>query len=332
MAQLTLFDEPIDDRPPLARRLSPRLSMLARQGIYFGTSSWKYPGWQGSIYSTKKYQVRGRFSLAKFEAECLSEYAETFPVVGGDFSFYQFPSRSFWDRLFGETPPKLLFGLKVPESVTVHTWPRHPRYGPRGGQLNDDFLNPEILVEQFLAPLAPHQARIAVLMLEFGAFSKAMMGSTAEFRERLGEFLGVLPGGYRFAVEIRNSDYLQPEYFSTLAAHGAAHVFNAWTRMPELGQQASLPGAFTTNFAVVRALLSRGRSYEQAVQLFEPYREVQQPNPAARAGLRLLVDRSRELKQPIFLFVNNRLEGNAPGTIEAVIESLEQENGGPRES
>jgi hypothetical protein len=42
----------------------------------------------GSIYSQDRYLTRNKFSKAKFEANCLSEYAETFPVVGGDFSFY----------------------------------------------------------------------------------------------------------------------------------------------------------------------------------------------------------------------------------------------------
>src|SRR5207253_4073261 len=80
MAQLTLFD----DRPSQATRLAPRLRALAAQGISFGTSSWKYQGWLGSIYTPDRYSVRGKFSHRKFEAECLAEYAETFPVVCGE--------------------------------------------------------------------------------------------------------------------------------------------------------------------------------------------------------------------------------------------------------
>ena len=33
------------------------------------------------------------FRRKRFEAECLREYAETFPTVCGDFAFYQFPDR-----------------------------------------------------------------------------------------------------------------------------------------------------------------------------------------------------------------------------------------------
>ena len=81
-----------DAPPPQAARLAPKLRALAGRGIYFGTSSWKYEGWLGSIYSEGRYKTRGKHSKKKFEETCLAEYAETFPAVCGDFAFYQFPS------------------------------------------------------------------------------------------------------------------------------------------------------------------------------------------------------------------------------------------------
>jgi hypothetical protein len=92
--------------------------------------------------------------------------------------------------------------------------------------------------------------------------------------------------------------------------------------MPDLETQLSLPGVFTADFAVVRALLSRGRTYEQAVKTFEPYRQIQEPNETARQALRRIIVWARRENKPAFLFVNNRLEGNAPGTIEAVVEGM----------
>ena len=101
---------------------------LAAEGVYFGTSSWKYEGWLGTVYDAERYVTRGKFSQQKFEADCLAEYATTFPVVCGDFAFYQFPSPEFWKRLFGQTPPSFLFGFKVPEEITVARWPGHARF------------------------------------------------------------------------------------------------------------------------------------------------------------------------------------------------------------
>jgi hypothetical protein len=121
---------------------------------------------------------------------------------------------------------------------------------------------------------------------------------------------------------VRNPEYLVPEYLAMLSAHGVSHVFNAWTRMPEILEQAELPGTFDADFTVVRALLRRGLRYEEAVTRFEPYRSVIEPDPATRAGLRQLADQARRAGKTAFIFVNNRLEGHAPSTIEAVAETL----------
>ncbi len=319
MSQLTLFD---DSRPEQAGRLAPRLRALAAQGIFFGTSSWKYEGWLGSIYAPERYVVRGKFSRRRFETECLAEYAHTFPVVGGDFSFYQFPTDDYWHRLFGESPPSLRFGFKVPEEITVATWPGHARYGQRAGKSNESFLDVAHFERGFARPLEPYRDRVATMMFEFGTFPKSLFKTGAEFSARLDPFLAGLPGGFRYAVEIRNPEYLTPDYFAMLAAHNVAHVYNAWTRMPALADQVMLPGAFTADFTAVRALLRRGRSYEDAVRRFEPYRETQEPDFPTRDALVTIADTARRQRKDVFLFVNNRLEGNAPSTIEAVADKL----------
>ena len=310
-----LFDEQPDfDR----RRLAETLRRLAEEGIFLGASSWKYEGWLGQIYTRERYVSRGVFSQKRFEAECLAEYAEVFPVVGGDFSFYQFPSESYWRRLFASAPERLRFGLKVPEQITVKTWPSHARYGARAGRENPSFLNRDLLAEAFLRPLEVFRKRVAVLIFEFGAFSRQSYAGLPEFLRDLDGFLAHLPGGFRYSVEIRNPEYLGPAYFDCLRRRGVAHVFNAWTRMPELDVQLRLSEAFTAEFTVCRALLRRGRTYEQAVKLFAPYQQIKDPNPRGREALRRLIESARRDRREAFIFVNNRFEGNAPATIEAV--------------
>src|SRR3954451_22579984 len=137
---MSLFPEP-DERAPQASRLAPRLRALADEGISFGTSSWKYEGWLGSIYDEPRYRVRGKFSRKKFEETCFANYAETFPTVCGDFAFYQFPSEAFWAKLFRQTAPGFQWGFKVPEQITVPMWPVHPRYGALAGLKNPDYLD-----------------------------------------------------------------------------------------------------------------------------------------------------------------------------------------------
>jgi uncharacterized protein YecE (DUF72 family) len=311
-----LFEEPSGfDREGLAARLRS----LAGRDIYIGGSSWKYEGWLGQVYSRERYLARGRFSRRIFESECLREYAETFPTVCGDFAFYQFPTEEFWRRLFHQVPSGFRFGFKVPEQITCKVFPAHARYGPQAGHENEAFLDGRMLEEMFLRPLLPYRAQVGVLILEFGAFGRKA-GGLAEYLERLDPFLAALRPEFRYAVEVRNPEFLEPEYFSCLRAHRVAHVYNAWSKMPELRYQLAVPDSATTDFLVCRALLRRGRLYQQAVDKFTPYASVQDPYPEARDSMRFLVGRAQEDRRLLFLFVNNRLEGNAPMTILSVVE------------
>ncbi len=314
---LPLFDEPPEYEPT---PLGLKLAALASRGVYIGTSSWKYPGWIGQIYTEDRYLVRGRFSERRFQAECLGEYAASFPIVCGDFSFYQFPSEQYWQRLFRSAPASLKYAFKAPEEITVKMFPAHPRYGGRAGENNPTFLDALLFRNSFLDLLEPYRERIAVLIFEFGTFGKQTYRDVGEFLSELDPFLTALPEHFRYAIEIRNQEFLTSDYFRCLRAHGVAHVFNAWTRMPEISEQMQLPEVYTADFTVARALLRRGRPYEQAVAMFSPYQQVQDPNPEVRQALGSLISRARERHEPSYIFVNNRLEGNAPQTIQSIVD------------
>ena len=303
--------------------LALKLTRLAERGILIGTSSWKYEGWLGQIYTPDRYFTRGKFSAKKFEDSCLEEYAETFPIVCGDFSFYQFPSEEYWRKLFASTPGSLRFAFKVPEEITAKVFPAHPRYGRRAGLENPNFLDFNLFRQMFLEMLRPHSKRAIVLLFEFSQMSKKTMPDVDAFLERLVPFLDQLPEGPRYAIELRNAEFLSRDYFEALQERGVAHIFNAWTRMPDLPAQSAMPQAYTADFTVVRALLRQGRAYEDAVKSFSPYERIQDPNVESRDALRALIQRSLGLQQPAYIFVNNRFEGNAPSTIEAVIEGID---------
>src|SRR5205807_2555165 len=104
-------------------------------------------------------------------------------------------------------------------------------------------------------------------------------------------------------------------------ARNVAHVFNAWTRMPVLDEQIQLPEAFTADFTVVRALLRKGRPYEQAVQSFAPYEPLQQTNEGARDAMRRIAERSRKARKPALLpipasFAAGACSHESPGMVD----------------
>jgi uncharacterized protein YecE (DUF72 family) len=311
----SLFDEPSSfDRDELRERLA----RLAARGVYIGGSSWKYEGWLDTIYARQRYLTRGKFSKKLFEDTCLSEYATVFPAVCGDFAFYQFPSVELWTKLFRQVPAGFRFGFKVPEQITVQRWPVQVRYGALAGLENPTFLDGTLFEQAFLRVLEPWRAQVGVLIFEFGTFRERSFANAEEFVRALDPFLARLPSGWRYAVEIRNVEFLAPVYFECLRAHNVSHVYNAWTRMPEIAEQMAIPESQTSETIVARALLKRGRPYEDAVRAFSPYDRVQEVNETVRRGLRELIDVAIVDGRPAFIFVNNRLEGNSPGTIIAI--------------
>jgi hypothetical protein len=107
-----------------------------------------------------------------------------------------------------------------------------------------------------------------------------------------------------------------------LARHGVAHVFNSWAEMPTIGEQLELAWTWPAGFAVARGLLRPGRRYADAVKLFEPYDRIREPQPEVRQDLLRLVAEALERRAEALILVNNRLEGNAPGTIRALAAAL----------
>lgn len=303
-------------------QLKSRLADLARQGVYIGTSSWKYPGWRGLLYDEARYVYRGKISEARFERLCLAEYAEVFKTVGVDAAYYQFPTASYLSGLVEQVPADFLFSFKVTDTITLKHFPNLPRFGRLAGQPNEHFLNADCFVTAFLGPCEAFRAHIGLLMFEFTRLYPADFARGRDFVEALDRFLGALPRGWRYGVEIRNRAFLQPEYFAMLARHGVAHVFNSWEAMPPVSEQLARPDCFPApDFFGARFLLKPGRRYEEAVKEFSPYREVKEVNPEARsAGAELIRQTvAAEGRRKGFIYVNNRLEGNALATIAAML-------------
>src|SRR5215212_10537177 len=113
---------------------------LAREGVFIGTSSWKYAGWRGQLYDESRYVFRGRLSEARFERLCLAEYAEVFPTVCVDAAYYKFPDARLLEELITDVPANFLFSFKVTDQITTKHFPNLPRFGERAGTANTDFL------------------------------------------------------------------------------------------------------------------------------------------------------------------------------------------------
>jgi uncharacterized protein YecE (DUF72 family) len=309
-------------------QLKRDLAILATEGILIGTSSWKYPGWRGQIYDEARYVYRGRFSEARFERNCLAEYAEVFKTVSVDAAYYQFPTTRSLEGWTAQVPPDFQFAFKVTDDITLKRFPHLPRFGNRAGRPNPHFLNANLFASAFLRPCEPFREKVGLLMFEFARISSDDFARGRAFVTALDQFLGKLPSDWRYGVEIRNASLLQPDYFEVLSRHNVAHIFNSWEAMPPVLEQAGQPGSFTTrDFIGARLLLKPGRRYEDAVKLFSPYDQLKEPYSEGRSAGAHLIHEARAKKRKLYLYVNNRFEGNALETIAAMVAEISVASG-----
>ncbi|HWQ91932.1 MAG TPA: DUF72 domain-containing protein, partial [Clostridia bacterium] len=277
-----------------------------------------------TLYDRSRYEWRGKFAESRFRQGCLAEYAEVFKTVCVDAAYYTFPTRQYLEKLAGQVTPGFLFGFKVTDAITIKRFPNLERFGPEAGKQNENFLNADLFIKEFLGPCEFIHPFVGLLMFEFSRFWPGDYQHGRDFVADLDRFLGRLPPGLPYGVEIRNHNWLAPEYFACLARHQVTHVFNSWEAMPPVSEQLMLPGS-RTNPALVAArfLLKPGRAYEEAVKTFEPYDRIREENPEARAAGKALVaeGKAEGPRRRTFVFVNNRLEGNALSTIAAMVEA-----------
>jgi len=292
--------------------------LLSVAEIFFGTASFAYEGWKGIVYHE-------RYREATFKVDCLREYArfEPFRTVEFDFTFYRPPTARQLARYSAMLPPGFPVFSKVWEELTMPRFPELPRHADRAGADNPRWLDPKVFREEVLPPyLEGFGGHTGPFILEFPTEWQPTPERRSAFLERLDAFLGASPPNLRWAVEIRTPQYFTPDYFDVLRRRRAAHVFNWWTRTPDLLEQWSAAQPLPADFAVARILVPPGVPYEQAVERFRPYDRILAPREDMRRDLVRLVRHITEAGADAFILVNNRSEGCAPLTIRALAREL----------
>ena len=284
--------------------------------IRFGTSTWTYEGWQGQVY-LKKY------SKTTFARECLGEYCQylhdgdvCFRTVGNDSTFYRPPTSNQLRQYLNQIPEDFEMCFKVWEEITIPHFARQARYGAKAGQPNPRFLGAKLFDDLVLTPYreAKFEPHTGPFLFEFQRHGM----SSEEFCSRLNTFFSQLPTDFRYAVEIRNAGLLGPDYGKVLEDHGVAHVYNHWSYMPSLAEQHRRMERFTAPFTVLRLLTPLKMSYEAAKKRAEPYTRIVEELPEMRRDTITLVKQAVAESRRAYVLVNNRSEGNAPLTVQAL--------------
>ncbi len=289
--------------------------------IRFGTSTWTYEGWQGQVY-------RRQYTKSTFARECLGEYCQylhngepLFRTVGNDSTFYRPPTANQLRHYLNQIPEDFHMCFKVWEEITIPSFSRQARYGSKAGQLNPRFLDAKLFNDLVLPPYrdTKFEPNMGPLIFEFQQHRM----STREFCSRLDRFFGQLPQDIGYAVEIRTAGLLGLDYRKILESHGVAHVYNHWSYMPPLLEQhRRLEERFTAPFTVIRLLTPPNMPYEIAKKRAAPYNKIVEVLPQMREETVTLINQAISENRRAYVLVNNRSEGNAPLTVQALVSSL----------
>src|SRR5208282_3112575 len=165
--------------------------------VRIGTCGWSYKEWAGVFYPA-----------ALPAGEFLTFYAEHFPVVEVDSTFYRAPTPRMVEGWRDKTPVGFSLSLKVPQSIT------HEKV----------LLDCQSEVAGFLDAARLLGDKLLCCVLQFGYFNRGAFASLRAFRERLDCFLADWPPDVPVAVEVRNKAWMTADLADCLRARGAVWV------------------------------------------------------------------------------------------------------------
>jgi uncharacterized protein YecE (DUF72 family) len=222
-----------------------------------------------------------------------------------DATFYRIPSAATVEGWRDRTPEGFVFAAKVPRVIT---------YMKR-------LQNCEREMTRFLSVMEALGEKLGPLLLQFPSFKQNVFPSRALFDERLRPFLKSLPGDFRFAVEIRNENWISRDFLELLREHGAAFVLLAQPWMPGIETLAEMTDCLTADFCYVRFMGDR-KALESKTNKFDRIIEDKTGEMTVWA---------RELKQiagradRLYVFFSNYYAGYGPGSAQAFAQLWERD-------
>ncbi|MBW8003693.1 MAG: DUF72 domain-containing protein [Planctomycetes bacterium] len=269
------------------------------ENLKIGTCSWKYPSWEGLVYS--------RPSGINY----LKEYAQNYNTVEIDQWFYALPDSATVRQYVSSVPDNFTFSIKAPSAITL----THTRQKQRDQLLraNKDFLSIPLLYS-FLKLLEPMRNQIDVIMFEFEYLNKQKMPSLESFLEQLDVFFSQVPSGFSYALETRNSNYLKDTYFKFLNSNNIYHVFSEKIYMPPITEVYEKFKNNITHKTVIRLLGGDRRAIEKKTH--ERWDQIVEPKEEDLYKISRMIQKLICGNTAVTLNINNHYEGSAPLTID----------------
>jgi uncharacterized protein YecE (DUF72 family) len=257
----------------------------AAQTIRLGTSGFTAAGWEGSFYPARMKS-----------ADFLGFYAEHFNTVEVDSTFYGTPSPDTVKRWASKTPAEFIFSVKIPQVIT------HEKI------LAD--CDPEF--QQFIDTMHILGDKLGPMVFQFPFFSRSVFKTQADFLGRLAPFLKNLPQNNKFAIEIRNKDWLDARFADLLREHRVALVLQDRSLMPGPTEFAAEFDPVTTDWTYIRWLGDR-KGIEEITKTWN--KTVVDRTDRLRSWVDFR-DQTTNRGVTVYAYANNHYAGFSPATVE----------------
>lgn len=287
--------------------------------LRMGTSSWSFPGWQGAVWDRQASErTLARHGLRAYGRHPL------FRTVGVDRGYYgPVPLRTIRDYA-GQVDDGFRFVWKADRRLVFSGGP---------GSDPDLFLNPAWADAEILGPLREGLGdRVGAVLFQFPPLPPHALGGPRRFAELLYRFLDALAVTLPAVVEIRTPAFLTADYQSALHHGGAAHGYVVHPEMPGLAEQAAAVPPARGRPTLIRWMLQPGYSYAGAREAWSPFAALRRPDPARRQEVASLVRATTGAGAATYVVVNNKAEGSAPLSIEALARAVAGDPEQPSES
>ena len=277
--------------------------------LRIGTCSWKYPSWEGLVYSAPKginylYEYAQRYNTVEIDQWFWSLFDRGEPVL---------PRATDVNRYRASVESSFRFSVKVPNSVTLTHYYRKTKQDPLIE--NPHFLS-DSLFQSFLDRLNPIKELLGPLMFQFEYLNKMKMPSQMDFQRRFSRFLDQIPDDYCYAMEIRNPNYLNEKYFEFLKEHRLYPVLLQGYYMPSILQVFSrLEDAISNHDLLVIRLHGPDRSQIEKKSR-SIWNRLYDPRDDELAGISEMIRKLQEGSDSVYVNVNNHYEGSSPLTID----------------
>ncbi|MEI9998554.1 MAG: hypothetical protein WDO13_05000 [Verrucomicrobiota bacterium] len=298
------------------------LAALAREGVLAGTSSWKYEGWLGLLYTPERLPharpALAREVPAKLPRRVRGSVQDRVPRRRLLPVPHRGDARAHLRAGAGRFPA-LDQGDRGHHGAAV----RHPaRYGTRAGKANPHFLDADLFVASFLGPLEPHRARMGAIIFEFSPFHVGEWKRGRDFVEALDGFLARLPRGWTTPSKCATPACSCPTTSRCCAVTASRTRSTVGRACRRSTSRCSCRAASPRTSPPRVSCSSRGAPSSRRWEKFRPYREVKEAYPPAREALREMLMPKPGQPRRRYLYVNNRLEGCSLWTLYAVLSGL----------